>query len=97
MNKRRYNTPTVSKRITITNVKGLHARPAAKLVKTANKFDADVYITKGNSTVDGKSIMSVMTLAAAKGEQITVKAVGPDAKEAVTSISKLVKSKFFEE
>ncbi len=97
MNTNRYNSPVVSRKLTIKNAKGLHARPSAKLVKAANKFDADIYITKGGQTINGKSIMSVMQLAAANGEEITVKAVGPDADEAVKSISYLVKSKFFEE
>lgn len=81
----------------IRNLKGLHARPSAKLVKAANKFNADIYVTKGDETVDGKSIMGLMGLAAANGESITIKAVGPDADEAIKSISYLVKSKFFEE
>tara|TARA_Y100001938_G_scaffold145064_1_gene220960 strand:- start:514 stop:807 length:294 start_codon:yes stop_codon:yes gene_type:complete len=97
MNINRYNSPVVSKKLKIKNLKGLHARPSAKLVKAANKFDADIYVIKGDQVVDGKSIMSIMQLAAAKGEEITIKAVGPDAEEAVKSISYLVKSKFFEE
>tara|TARA_Y100000592_G_scaffold98430_1_gene171510 strand:- start:508 stop:801 length:294 start_codon:yes stop_codon:yes gene_type:complete len=97
VNTKRYNNPVVSKKLKIKNLKGLHARPSAKLVKAANKFDADIYVTKGEQTVNGKSIMSIMQLAAAKDEEITVKAVGPDADEAVKSISYLVKSKFFEE
>ena len=97
MNTNRYNSPVVSKKLKIKNLKGLHARPSAKLVKAANKFDADIYVIKGDQVVDGKSIMSIMQLAAAKGEEITIKAVGPDAEEAVKSISYLVKSKFFEE
>jgi len=95
--KNRYNTPVVSTRLKIKNSKGLHARPSAKLVKAANKFAADIYITKNVETVNGKSIMGLMGLAAGNGEEITVKAVGPDADEAIKSISYLVKSKFFEE
>ena len=97
MNTNRYNSPVVSKKLKINNLKGLHARPSAKLVKAANKFDADIYVSKGDQTVNGKSIMSIMQLAAARGQEITVKAVGPDAEEAIESISRLVKSKFFEE
>jgi phosphocarrier protein len=93
----KYNKPVVFKKLTIINQKGLHARPSATLVKTLNGFAADIYITKDDLTVNAKSIIGVMSLAAAEGQEITVKAVGPDAQDAVDTIKCLVKDKFGEE
>ena len=84
--------------VTITNRLGLHARPAMMLVEAASKFDSDVKLTKaGGQTVDAKSIMQVMMLAATQGTQITVAADGPDAEEAVAAIEALVNEGFDEE
>ena len=93
----KYNKPVVFKKLTIMNQKGLHARPSATLVRTLNDFAADIYITKGDSTVNAKRIIGVMSLAAAKGQEIGIKAVGPDAQDAVDVIERLVKDKFNEE
>lgn len=83
--------------VVISNKLGLHARPAMSLVDTANGFSADITIHKGNQSVDGKSIMQVMMLAATQGTELRVDADGPDANEAVTAIEELINRKFDEE
>ncbi|MFQ5900476.1 MAG: HPr family phosphocarrier protein [Thermodesulfobacteriota bacterium] len=81
----------------ISNKVGLHARAAARFVSTASKFESDIMLEKNGYKVNGKSIMGIMTLAAPKGEKLVIKAVGIDAKEAITSLGKLINSKFGEE
>lgn len=88
---------TVIKEILIVNELGLHARPAAMFVKLANEFISDIMVEKGSETVNGKSIMGIMMLAAGKGSRIKVTAEGPDAQEAIEAIEKLILSKFGEE
>ena len=82
---------------TIRNRLGLHARAAALLVKTANRFTADVTIEKDGVEVNGKSIMGILMLAASKGTKITLKVEGKDAVEALQAIGKLIEDKFGEE
>ena len=86
----------IEKRLTIINKLGLHARAAAKLVTLANQFTADIRIQKDDRAVDGKSIMSVMMLAASKGTEIIVSATGEDASQAVDAICALVNNRFDE-
>jgi len=90
---------TVRATVTIANRLGLHARPAMALVDTANRFKANITISKSGSaeTHDGKSIMSVMMLAAGQGTELTIEATGPDAENAVEDLKKLVDSKFDED
>ena len=83
--------------LTIVNRLGLHARAAAKFVKTAGQFDADITVSKDGTTVSGLSIMGLMMLAAVPGSQIDVGASGPQAKEAVNAIDQLIVAKFDEE
>lgn len=80
----------------IKNKLGLHARAAALLVQTVNRFSAEVKISKDGQVVDGRSIMGVLTLAATRGSKIHVEAKGEDAEEAVRAIEKLVDKKFHE-
>ncbi len=80
----------------IKNKLGLHARAAALLVQTVNRFSAEVKISKDGQVVDGRSIMGVLTLAATRGSRIHVEAKGEDAEEAVRAIEKLVDKKFHE-
>jgi phosphocarrier protein HPr len=87
----------VSKDVTIINKLGLHARPAAQLVKVASKFSSEISFRKGNLEVNGKSIMGVMMLAAAKGAKITVIVKGSDEKEALGAIVNVFEAKFGEE
>lgn len=82
--------------VTIVNKNGVHARPAAEIVKTAGKFASDVTIVRDDLEVNGKSIMGVMMLAAECGASITLRATGPDADAAVDAIAQLVAAKFGE-
>jgi phosphocarrier protein HPr len=86
----------VVKKLEIKNKLGLHARAAALLVQTINKFEAEVTISKDGQTVDGRSIMGVLTLAATHGSKIEVEAKGQQAEEALRAVEKLIDKKFFE-
>jgi phosphocarrier protein HPr len=81
----------------ITNRLGLHARAAALLVQTVAQFDAEITVTKDDQTVNGKSILGLMMLAAGPGSSIEVAALGTDAQAAVDAIAALVSAKFNEE
>ncbi|MBI2884636.1 MAG: HPr family phosphocarrier protein [Candidatus Omnitrophica bacterium] len=76
--------------LTITHSQGLHARPAALFVKAAGRFASTVTVRKGRKSVDGKSIMGLLTLAAGPGSRIALIADGPDAREALEALSRLV-------
>jgi phosphocarrier protein HPr len=80
----------------IRNRLGLHARAAAMLVQTANRFDAEVTVAKDGQVVNGRSIMGVMMLAAEQGSQIDVTTRGPQAAEALDAIRALVDARFNE-
>jgi phosphocarrier protein HPr len=88
--------PTSQQEISIVNKYGLHARPAMQLVELANGFGSIIELSTNSITVDGKSIMSVMRLGAAKGTILKVVADGDDADEAVIAIAKLVSGGFGE-
>lgn len=88
---------TVQKRVTIQNKLGLHARPAMSFVDVANGFQSDVRVVKGSQSVDGKSIMQMMMLAATQGTELTIEAKGPDAEEAIAALAQLVENKFDED
>ena len=81
----------------IQNRYGIHARPAAMLVKTASKFQADVTLEKGTVRVSGKSIMGLMTMEASCGSKIRIMAEGVDAEQALDEIARLFENKFYEE
>jgi len=85
------------KEFTILNKLGIHARPAAQFVKTANRFQADVFVEKDGEEVDGKSIMGLMMLAAGHGSVITVSSDGPDEEAAMAAIAELISRKFEED
>jgi phosphocarrier protein len=87
----------VVKKFEIKNKLGLHARAAALLVQTINKFSAQVNVSKDGQTTDGRSIMGVLTLAAAQGSKIQVEANGADAERAVRAIEKLIDNRFNED
>ena len=82
--------------VTIANRNGLHARPAAEIVKTASKFKSDITILRDDLEVNGKSIMGVMMLAAEFGSTLTLRASGPDEEQAVSAIADVIASKFGE-
>ncbi len=88
---------TVDKDLVVTNKLGIHARPAAMFVKTANRFGSDVFVEKDGETVNGKSIMGLMMLAAGPGCRIHLHAKGADAAQAVHELEDLVHRKFDEE
>jgi phosphocarrier protein len=90
--------PGMARRIaTICNQRGLHARAAARFVKTAGLFDAEVSVRKNGTEVSGRSIMGLMMLAAAPGAVIELVATGPQAKAAVTALANLIECKFDED
>jgi phosphocarrier protein len=80
----------ISKRVTIVNVLGLHARAAARFVRAAIKFRSKVTVTKDGTTTDGKSILGILFLAATAGTEITIAAVGDDENEAIEALTSLV-------
>lgn len=86
-----------STQVTICNKLGLHARAAAKLVSTATKYSAEVYLEKEGSRINGKSIMGVMMLAASNGTVITLIADGKDEEAAVKALQALIQDGFGEE
>ncbi len=82
--------------VQIVNKHGLHARPAAEMVKAASRYKSDITISREDLEVNGKSIMGVMMLAAEFGATITLRASGPDAEDAIDALSVLVASRFGE-
>lgn len=87
----------LSRDLKIVNQYGIHARPAALFVKTASRFDADVFVEKDANRVSGKSIMGLMTLEASLGTTLKVSAEGPDAEQVLDELEALVTGKFDEE
>ncbi len=87
----------ITRELTVTNKLGIHARPASMFVRLANRFASDVYVEKDGETVNGKSIMNLMMLAAGPGSRIRVHAEGVDAAQAIAELEKLFKSKFDED
>ncbi len=87
----------IEKKVKITNKHGLHARPAAKLVKLASKFNSDITILKDGLEVNGKSIMGVMMLAAEPGSEIVLRINGEDEREALDALLNLIRNGFDEE
>jgi phosphocarrier protein HPr len=81
----------------IKNKLGLHARATAQLVQLVNRYDASCTITKDDLTVNGKSIMGVLTLAASKNSEIKVTIEGPEADAAMNAIEQLIENKFGEQ
>jgi phosphocarrier protein HPr len=88
--------PSVRASFVIQNRLGLHARAAAQLVQTVAALDVDVFVSKDGETVNGKSIMGLMMLAAGKGSAIDVEARGPAAEDALRAIGALIADRFRE-
>jgi phosphocarrier protein HPr len=86
-----------SRTVTVVNQLGLHARAAAKFVHLASRFESQVRVIRDAKVMDGKSIMGILFLAAARGTAITVEAVGADEQAAVDALTQLVESGFGEE
>jgi phosphocarrier protein HPr len=85
------------RKVTICNRRGLHARAAARFVKLAFEFAAEVTVAKNGTAVSGRSIMGLMMLAAGPGTEIELRATGPDAERAVTALADLICGGFDEE
>ena len=88
---------TVRRTVDIVNARGLHARASAKFVKLASTFDAEVTVSRDGTTVDARSIMGLMMLAAGPGCQIDIAAEGPEAGLAVDALAELVEARFDED
>ena len=88
--------PELTEVMAVVNSMGLHARPAAKLVQTVLQFESDVQINVNGQRVNAKSIMGLLTLAAAQGTRMTVTAQGPDADQAMQAVRELIASDFGE-
>lgn len=86
----------VERSVQIVNAQGLHARPAAELVKLASRFASEITVARDDLEVNGKSIMGVMMLAAECGSIIVMRANGPDADQALEALAALVASRFGE-
>jgi phosphotransferase system HPr (HPr) family protein len=83
--------------VEIVNADGLHMRPAMQFVKVATKFESEITVTNGDTSVDAKSIMQMITLAAMAGTHLTIKADGPDSTKATDQLRILVEEKMFDE
>ncbi len=86
----------ISKKLTILNKLGLHARAAAKLVALSNNFNSEIILVKDNKSADARSIMKLLMLSASKGSVLEVKITGNDQEEAMSSIEKLFLNGFDE-
>lgn len=85
---------TAKKQVKVVNAQGLHARPADMVARCAGRFESQIELVKGNEPVDGKSILSLLTLAAEQGTLLSISAVGPDADEAVEALAALFEQGF---
>ena len=86
----------VTRQVTVVNGLGLHARAAARFVKVASRFRSQIRVTRGQHTMDGKSILGLLLLAAARGSELTITAEGPDESDAVEALGALVEHGFEE-
>ena len=86
----------IERSVEIVNQNGIHARPAAEIVKTAGRFKSQITLAREDLEVNGKSIMGVMMLAAECGSTVQLRADGPDAQEAVDALTSLIAGKFGE-
>jgi phosphocarrier protein len=84
-------------RVIIPNKRGLHARASAKIVEASARFQSDIHVIKDGTSVNGRSIMGLMMLAASIGSEVEITVEGPDAAEALKAILALVEAKFGEE
>lgn len=83
--------------VEIKNTDGLHMRPAMLFVDVASKYESDIRVSNADTNVDAKSIMQMTMLAATCGTKLKIKAVGPDAEEAIEALRELVETKLFEQ
>lgn len=85
------------KTIEIKNKLGMHARPAAKLVGISSQYKSEIFFESNGQVVDGKSLLSILTLACPRGSMMTIRAEGADAHEAIEALGKLIEDKFGED
>lgn len=88
--------PNAEKTVVLTNRMGLHARPSTQIATAASRFSSDVTITKDDMTVDAKSVLELLMLAAECGSELTIQADGPDAQATVQAIAALIETRFGE-
>lgn len=88
---------TASATVTIVNMRGLHARAAAKICETAAPFESRITLSKGGTTVGARSLMALLMLGAGKGSSVDLRAEGSDAEEALAAVKDLIEAKFYEE
>ncbi len=88
--------PRAQLEVVVINEMGLHTRPAKEFVQTANRFDANIEVSKGGAAVNGKSIMGLMGLLAPKGTRLLITAIGIDAEQAVRILAQVVAKRFGE-
>lgn len=88
---------TCEEQIEIKNTDGLHMRPAMQFVDIASKFECDINVSNGETSVDGKSIMQISMLAATCGTKLRIRAEGSDAQDAINALKELVEDKHFDE
>jgi phosphocarrier protein len=84
--------PPVEREFTVQSELGLHARPAGLFVTTAGRFRSEVQVGRGSEWVSGRSVLSILSLAAAKGTRLRIRAVGPDAELAVETLGRLLEA-----
>jgi phosphocarrier protein len=87
----------IRRTVTICNKRGLHARAAARFVKLAWQFEAEVTVAKNGTAVSGRSIMGLMMLAAGPGSAVELRAIGPDAERAIAALGDLISGGFDEQ
>jgi len=87
----------IERKVRIPNMLGLHARPASLFAKMAEQFESEITVEKDGVEVDGKSILGLMMLVAEKGSEILIRVDGPDEKDAMEALVKLVENGFGEE
>ncbi|MCK5126128.1 MAG: HPr family phosphocarrier protein [candidate division Zixibacteria bacterium] len=87
----------IEKTVTVTNKLGLHARPSAKVVQTATSFKSEVFLIKGEMTINAKSMLGVIALAAEFGSKLLLRVEGEDEKDAARTLIRLFKNKFRDE
>jgi phosphocarrier protein len=83
-------------KVVIINKLGLHARPASRFAQLASGFEAEVFLVKNGEEVNGKSILEILTLASPAGTELSIRAEGPDAEQAVTKLKELIDNRFGE-
>ncbi|MEI7590081.1 MAG: HPr family phosphocarrier protein [Deltaproteobacteria bacterium] len=87
----------ITKTVVIKNKKGIHARVAAKIVSVTNRYDADVFFSKGDKEINGKSLLDILTLSCSHGGSIVIKISGNDASEMMNELELLIDDKFGED